>query len=125
MGKEQELIAKLESDMERYDRIVLVCGRDVLLSRTAELLCHLQEENPQEKRLLLLSPDVPCEAGENGIPVQRISHAETQMLCRLYDMYEFSDRFHILSREEQYGGLLNFVDTGLLSAEEMLDALLH
>ena len=126
MGNEQDVIARLESDMEWYDHIFLVRGDDALSGRVAALLCHPEAAgNLQEKRLLLISPDVLCEVDGKGTPVRRISQLEDEMLCRLYNMYEFSDRFHILSREEQYGGLLNFVDSVILSTEEMLEALLH
>ena len=85
MGNEQDVIARLESDMEWYDHIFLVRGDDALSGRVAALLCHPEAAgNLQEKRLLLISPDVLCEVDGKGTPVRRISQLEDEMLCRLY-----------------------------------------
>lgn len=135
MPEEREIIRRLESDIRQYDQIFLVTGEEVLLREIVSSLCCLRESGDSDRRRLVL---IPSDTGpediwdllsedktDSRVSWRRVSRGEAQTLCRLYDSYEFSDRFHILSREEQYGGLLNFVDTGILSAEELLEALLH
>lgn len=135
MLDERKLISQLESDIEQYDQIFLVSEDRTLLREAVSVLCRLQEPvGSNRKRLILVTSDTESEDMLALIPEsvpaghviwRRISQKEVDALCSLYDSYEFSDRFHILSREEQYGGMLNFVDTGILSTEEMIEALLH
>ncbi len=42
----------------------------------------------------------------------------------LYRMYEFCDKFIVLSESEQYGSIWNYVKKGMISPEEALDAVL-
>lgn len=43
----------------------------------------------------------------------------------LYGLYEFSDKVSVISESTQYGSLYNYVKIGLLTKEEMVDALLY
>ena len=40
-------------------------------------------------------------------------------------MYDFSDKVSIISDTDQYGCLFNYVKTGILTKQEMVDALLY
>lgn len=46
------------------------------------------------------------------------SMAEIEQLRKLYLSYEFSDKVRMLEDSPQYGDLLNYVETGLLTWEE-------
>jgi hypothetical protein len=56
---------------------------------------------------------------------RKLSCQNIEQLKELYFMYEFSDRFQLLSQEESFGGILNFVDMGILTKEEVICALFH
>lgn len=43
---------------------------------------------------------------------------------KLYRMYEFSDKFIVLSESEQYGSIWNYVRLGMISAEDALEQVL-
>ena len=45
-------------------------------------------------------------------------------LRQLYLIYEFSDKFRMISTDGNYGTLWNYVKTGLLTPEEAVEALL-
>lgn len=140
MERQQAIIAELEADIKAYDHVFLVRGKDPLVNKIATLLRRLEYVgNPRGTRLVLFSQETSPEAGndlshclvhrpgsdKSRISERKISTAEADMLCRLYGMYEFSDRFHVLSRGTSFGGLLNYIDTGLLGEEEALKALLY
>ena len=42
-----------------------------------------------------------------------------------YYLYEYSDNINVITDNPQYPTLLNYVKTGLLTEDEMLEALLH
>lgn len=46
-------------------------------------------------------------------------------LLEIYRLYDFSDKITVVSESNQYGTLLNYVKTGILTMEEMVDALLY
>ena len=49
----------------------------------------------------------------------RISPEEEEEIRKLYHTYEFSDRFHVISRSRIHGTLFDYMDQGILSAEEL------
>ena len=40
-------------------------------------------------------------------------------------MYDFSDKVDVIADSPQYASMLNYVKTGILSKEEMIEALLY
>ncbi len=59
----------------------------------------------------------------NGIG-ELFSKEEEIGIKKLYLMYEFSDKVRLLEDSPQYGGLQNYVETGLLTWEEAKKAAL-
>lgn len=55
--------------------------------------------------------------------VSDFTEEERQYLLKLYFLYEFSDRFQVISDDTPYGNIFNLVKTGLLTAEEAAQAL--
>lgn len=49
----------------------------------------------------------------------QISVQEIAQLKKLYFMYEFSERFQIIDKNDGFGDLSNYVDVGLLSDKEL------
>lgn len=120
---EEGLLEELERDLEDYDRIFLIPVMDEVYG---ELFRWLERSGtPQNcgKKILVLSVEA-LEEG-NRYSCRRISVPKMAWLKELYFMYEFSDRFRLLSREEGFGGILNFLDTGILTKEEVFRGLLY
>jgi|GEM_PF-6645109 len=44
---------------------------------------------------------------------------------KYYRLYEYTDDLTVLSDDTKYPGILNFVKTGILTKEEMIDALFY
>ena len=49
---------------------------------------------------------------------------EMDEILEIYNMYDFSDNVIVVSNSNQYGSLFNYVKTGILTKQEMVDALL-
>lgn len=101
--KDIGIIEWLENILSGYDKVFLVLDKSLYKILEAE-------NNKGTKTLFLSLFDIPLE--------------DRRKLCELYLMYEFSDGFQILCRNECFGSLMNFIDTGLLTNEELIDALL-
>ena len=43
----------------------------------------------------------------------------------IYRMYDFSDKVFVISDSDQYGSMFNYSKTGILTKQEMVDALLY
>ncbi len=56
---------------------------------------------------------------------KKIDRKMMEDVIELYKTYDFSDKIIVLDKSEQYGDLLNYVRNGVLTVEEMIDALLY
>ncbi len=103
----KDLIEKLDSDLHDYDLILLVSGADDhsaggMMGR----LINSRAFRTSTKKILVL-------------PVDKYKE-----LVSLYHTYEFSDRFKVIGRDHQFGGLFNYVDNGLLTEDEAFELIL-
>lgn len=103
-------IGQLKRLMSQYDRIFLVFDKNLY-----ELLV---EKKDSESKILFLFPDDSFPEHERHLC------EDGKKFQELYFMYEFSDRFQVLSRSEYFGSMLNLVDVGILTYEELVEALL-
>ncbi len=46
-------------------------------------------------------------------------------ILEICQMYDFSDKVDVIADSPQYASMLNYVKTGILSKEEMIEALLY
>lgn len=98
---------KIENDLNTYDLILLVdSGGPSSVGGLLGRLLNSQAFRKSQKKILVL----PSEK----YPDLRL----------LYHTYEFSDRFRVIGRNRQYGGLLNYVDHGLLTEQEVFELIL-
>ena len=99
---------KIKNDLNTYDLILLVDSDDSLSDGgLMGKLLNSQAYRRSEKKILVL----PAE-----------KHMD---LVSLYHTYEFSDRFRVIGRSSQYGGLFNYVDNGLLTEQEVFELILR
>lgn len=54
-----------------------------------------------------------------------ISRKQLDNVLQLYRLYDFSDRVITVSDNFQYGSLYNYMKTGIITKEEMIEALLY
>ena len=53
-----------------------------------------------------------------------VLRSDMDEVIEMYRMYDFSDKVFVISDSEQFGSMFNYVKSGILSKEEMVDALL-
>ncbi len=122
-GYHDVLLEELEKDLEYYDRIFLI---PAVSQEYLDLFIQFGDSDKLEncrKKILVLSDENLAEG--KRFSCRKLPHQTVRQLRELYFMYEFSDRFQLLSQEESFGGILNFVDAGILTKEEAICALFH
>lgn len=103
-----EIREKMENDLDTYDLILLVDNDEQSsFGGLMGKLLNSQAFRKSEKKILVL----PAE--------------KYQELVLLYHTYEFSDRFKLIRRSNQHGGLFNYVDNGLLTEQEVFELILR
>lgn len=83
-----------------------------------------------ENKLILIKckENVSFEYDKDNIKIENISDINSdaiiKKLSELYRMYEFTDKFIMISDNKIYPSIFNFVETGILTEEEVWRALL-
>lgn len=113
-------ILRLQRALDQYDRVVFF-EEEALLAEC----CGLGIFRDIRKRILILSRSA-FRAEIPFITFRQITEKEARQLTKLYFLYDFSDTFRYISeRDTNYAGWRHFVETGLLSMREAMEALLH
>ncbi|HBA50116.1 MAG TPA: hypothetical protein DCZ91_20450 [Lachnospiraceae bacterium] len=140
---ESAWLSELKSNIEVYDRIFLVREDEQEAEKLLDAFLKSRALRKTKFKVLVLSAmtyknwgqelmqKMPSLAiGENGIGTggmaeyKQITEENARFLLSLYHMYEFSDRFRLISTREICGSLFQLADTGLLSREEVWEAML-
>jgi len=121
--EEQDVfLRKLEKYIFHFDKVFFVWPKnekeDSFVLNFVRYINHTQNN----KKVLILTnrnnyyEDVCCEV----LTDWEMDHAK-----QLYMMYEFSNRFQVLFCEDNFGSLHNYLETGILTEEEVFQALLQ
>lgn len=125
-----QYLENLKSDLQKYDKIFLVLGEEKTVPPFLTAFCSVILAESKEKVLVLSAFHMENEEEYLAI-FRKITGKDALNLSRLYRMYEFSDRFFILSPDKtfggifKFGGIFNFLETGLLDRGEVFRALLY
>lgn len=117
--KEQEFIKNLQNAVRTYDRILF-------LPYGIQGIVSLFNNYPNEllkKKILVLSEDT-VDNHLDSIDWIQLDAESSIALRKLYYTYEFSDKFRILSADNNFGTVWNYTKTGILSPEEAVSVLL-
>lgn len=115
MDKKTIILAEIEKDLERFGRILLITD-----------MC--EEAFPagmDAKNILVLSTGTIPSESSLQITYRQITIEQQAELLKVYHMYEFSDRFRVISRDSRFGSIWNYVDAGILTEQEALEALVR
>ncbi len=117
-GKESQIIHRLEKRINAGIRVFIMDTSDHELT---VLLCRkLKKQNIHDVEIWQCF-EKECEDSH----LIYISEKEMDDILGLYRLYDFSDRLYVITDPTQYGSMYNFVITGLLTKDEMADALLY
>lgn len=113
-----DIIRKLEERIKKGERLIMFDHEDVELLRL--IMACLKNGSHYGIEIWTCS-------GEADIPdgVERILRKDMDEILETYHLYDFSDRIMVVSDCEQYGSLFNYVKAGILTKQEMADALLY
>lgn len=90
-----------------------------------------------EKMLSLLIKEISDKRIDNIIVFQSVTKSldslnttfidrkELESVLDFYNLYDFSNKISVINESDQYGNMLNYVRSGVLSREEMVEALLY
>lgn len=110
----------LKAKLARYDRIFLFCrGTEWFEAAFA------QSDTLRKNSVRVWIYSGSKATYPEDICVGRISPAKEKELLDIYHLYECSDRFQVISQSQEHGSMFRYLEQGLLSTEEMVEALLH
>lgn len=122
-----EILSVLEDFLAQYDRILLFhagqCGRF-----TEKFLEFILSSQLDKRYLLMLAGYMGSAEDLSDNPSADIcflSDKEYAAVTEVYRMYEFSDRMTVLSGDGSYPGILKYLESGILTEDECMQALLH
>lgn len=111
-----QIICKLEKAIVSGKRIILFnCDNNTILNT---ILNKIEVDKIENVEIW-----VKKEYYSKSKIVKVITDEEIFDLLKLYKMYEFSNRFYVVSDSEQYGNVFNYIRNGIITEEEMADAL--
>ncbi len=114
----KDIVVSLEKIIKDGKRVLIVDSDDAEL---VELLCKkISDGNLTGVEIWHSSGEVVDSDG-----LRSVSSQDMRELVRLYYMYDFSHRVALVSDSSRYGTLYNYVKTGIMTKEEMADALLY
>lgn len=122
---EKCILEGLEEDLKEYEKILLVLDAEERVDKLLDMLLNSRSIKAKKQKILVLYSGKQKIGMDTPVVQRMISREEAEALYGLYSMYEFSDRFQIISRTETYGDVFQLVDTGLITLEEAIEALLH
>lgn len=76
------------------------------------------------KNILLLFDEYIFDMNDNACKCYQLDNSAIDTLKQLFLMYEFSDCFFLVSGGLQYGSLINYIKTGMMTEEEVFQVLL-
>lgn len=113
-----DIIEKIDRDLKKYDIIlVFLSGSRMAKDWIDRFVKSTALKNTSKKTLILSDMDICCE-DRTAYEFHRMNKYERDSLEQLYTMYDFSDRFFVMSDHFQYGSLTNYVETGIITMEE-------
>lgn len=123
--KQTTIADSLRGYIEKYDRIFVIMDNEDDTGNLTYNFCRSKALRETTKNVLILSDkDILCIKGVKH-QYQRLNENEMHFIRQIYFMYDFSDRFQVLSDNPQYGSILNYVKAGELTMEAVFQALLE
>jgi hypothetical protein len=94
----------------------------VFFMEDKDFLSHLCDESKKIRHDIEIWQSI--EKNLNDSCVKYVSDSFIQKVIEVHNLYDFSDKISIVTRCNQYGSIMNYVKNGILTKNEMIDALL-
>ena len=105
--------------------LMLIDGDGGAENLTRNFCCSAPMKETSKKVLILSASDDFHPNDTDHYEYWKLTAEEQERVLELYEMYDFSDRFYVLSNDSQHGVLLNYVKTGIMMQEDVFQALLN
>ena len=86
---------------------------------------HLLYKELDSKNIFNVKIWQSIEEKSNSEHAKYVSKEDIDNVINFYRMYDFSDKVFVVSDTDQYGSMFNYVKNGIVSKQEMMDALLY
>ncbi len=110
----------MSRDLDKFDMILAFFCGEMNRKEWAKQFVRSRELKRTSKKILILSDTEFSYTDSSNYIYRKIGRDEAKEIENLYRMYEFSDRIIMLSESPQYGGLVNYVKTGVMTMEEVI-----
>lgn len=120
MEHKNELFSLLENDISIYDKVYVIpenCSK--IINKFLRTVVH-----QRKKVKIYLSENSTVQIPE-GCEYKLINAVGMSELLKLYNMYEFSNRVRLIRESSQYASMFHYLSTGLLTEDELIEALLY
>ena len=115
---EKQILERLDRIIHDYNRVIIVKKNSDSQYLISKLSRKIREDSGN---VLIVTNDIFVE----DVCVNVVTDPEIELYCKLYFTYEFSDRFTVITGSGQYPSLFNYLSTGILTEEEILEAILQ
>lgn len=117
------LLTALETNLNVYDKIIFIVNSSIEGNDLFSGFINSDAIKKNKKKIMIMSSE-SSEESEN-YAYYKLSKAEEERLMKLYLTYEFSDRFQMLAHDNNFGNIFNYVKTGVMTLEEVFEAILY
>lgn len=124
----EELIGKLSYDLENHAKIVVFSLEGKYEREIFTIFQRLLPDIHIDYKLLVLvaySKINNFKVYNSNITFRSIHQESFEILTKLYDTYEFTNRIVFVKEVMQYPSMLNYFKLGILTERELIEALLH
>ena len=115
---EGQILKKLECFIYNYNRVIIIKKSKDTQILIPKLVKKIREDN---RNVLIVTNDI-C---DEGSCLETVTDSEIELYCRVYSMYEFSDRIMVIDDSRLHPVLFNYLLTDLLTEDEILGLLLR
>ena len=117
---ESQVMADLGLYLEQEDMVILIDSSGA--NPLTEMLCKSDALQNTPKRVVIISKtNFPIKPGKHIY--RTVSEREMRELLYVYRLYEASDKLFLLSDSTNYGSAWNYVNNGLISENDMFEAM--
>lgn len=118
-----KITENINNFLQKFDLVLLIMnGSDTAKNLTENFLRSEALQKATKKVLVLSDQDLPYINTHNQY--YQLNLEEMDAIQNMYFMYDFSDHFRVLSDSQQYGGLLDYVKTGIMTMEDVFQTFL-
>lgn len=120
------IIENIDRSVKKFDTVLmLIDGKNAAENLTEDFCRSKPMKNTSKRVLILSSSDGVIPGDTDHYEYWKLTCEEQRMVQEIYTMYDFSDHFHVISNDTKYGSLLNYVNAGIMTREEVFQAILN